>query len=70
MSQSPNAERQIWIFTQMLRIRTFEERVKRAFTEHAGVIGRLHRRLAQSLSAGGRGPRHVSLSRLSIGSRQ
>ena len=36
--QPPNAERQIWIFTQMLRIRAFEERVKRAFTEHPGVI--------------------------------
>ena len=45
MSQSPNPERQIWIFTQMLRIRTFEERVKRAFTEHPGVI-RGHTHLA------------------------
>ena len=45
MSQSPNAERQIWIYTQMLRIRTFEERVKRAFTEHPGVI-RGHTHLA------------------------
>jgi hypothetical protein len=32
--QAPNAERQVWIFTQMLRIREFEERVKRSFTEH------------------------------------
>ena len=45
MSQAPNAERQIWIYTQMLRIRTFEERVKRAFTEHPGVI-RGHTHLA------------------------
>jgi TPP-dependent pyruvate/acetoin dehydrogenase alpha subunit len=45
MSQSPNPERQIWIYTQMLRIRTFEERVKRAFTEHPGVI-RGHTHLA------------------------
>src|SRR5690348_15810368 len=34
--QPPNAERQVWMFTQMLRIRTFEERVKRTFTEHPG----------------------------------
>ena len=34
----PDAARQIWMFTQMLRIRTFEERVKRTFTEHPGVI--------------------------------
>ena len=33
------------MFTQMLRIRTFEERVKRAFTEHPGVI-RGHTHLA------------------------
>jgi TPP-dependent pyruvate/acetoin dehydrogenase alpha subunit len=45
MTQSPNPERQIWMFTQMLRIRTFEERVKRAFTEHPGVI-RGHTHLA------------------------
>src|ERR1700730_13045586 len=43
--QSPNPERQVWIYTQMLRIRTFEERVKRAFTEHPGVI-RGHTHLA------------------------
>jgi TPP-dependent pyruvate/acetoin dehydrogenase alpha subunit len=43
--QPPNAERQVWIFTQMLRIRAFEERVKRAFTEHPGVI-RGHTHLA------------------------
>src|SRR5260221_7034145 len=36
--QAPNEERQIWIYTQMLRIREFEERVKRTFTEHPGVI--------------------------------
>jgi TPP-dependent pyruvate/acetoin dehydrogenase alpha subunit len=50
MSQSPNPERQIWIFTQMLRIRTFEERVKRAFTEHPGVI-RGHTHLADGAEA-------------------
>src|SRR5262249_59178067 len=28
----------IWMWTQMLRIREFEERVKRTFVEHPGVI--------------------------------
>jgi TPP-dependent pyruvate/acetoin dehydrogenase alpha subunit len=41
----PNPERQVWMYTQMLRVRTFEERVKRAFTEHPGVI-RGHTHLA------------------------
>jgi pyruvate dehydrogenase E1 component alpha subunit len=31
-------ERLIWMYTQMVRIREFEERVKRAFIEHPGVI--------------------------------
>ncbi len=31
-------ERLIWMFTQMSRIREFEERVKRTFVEHPGVI--------------------------------
>lgn len=48
--QPPNAERQIWIFTQMLRIRTFEERVKRTFTDHPGVI-RGHTHLADGAEA-------------------
>ena len=30
--------RLIWMYTQMVRIREFEERVKRAFIEHPGVI--------------------------------
>ena len=30
--------RLIWMYTQMVRIREFEERVKRAFLEHPGVI--------------------------------
>ena len=38
-------ERLIWMFTQMLRIREFEERVKRTFEEHPGVI-RGHTHLA------------------------
>jgi pyruvate dehydrogenase E1 component alpha subunit len=47
---APNAERQVWIFTQMLRIRAFEERVKRSFTEHPGVI-RGHTHLADGAEA-------------------
>jgi TPP-dependent pyruvate/acetoin dehydrogenase alpha subunit len=31
-------ERLVWTFTQMARIREFEERVKRSFEEHPGVI--------------------------------
>ena len=48
--QAPDAERQIWIFTQMLRIREFEERVKRTFTDHPGVI-RGHTHLADGAEA-------------------
>jgi TPP-dependent pyruvate/acetoin dehydrogenase alpha subunit len=48
--QPPNRERQVWIFSQMLRIRTFEERVKRAFTDHPGVI-RGHTHLADGAEA-------------------
>jgi TPP-dependent pyruvate/acetoin dehydrogenase alpha subunit len=40
-----DTERQIWMYTQMLRIREFEERVKRTFEEHPGVI-RGHTHLA------------------------
>src|SRR6201991_358232 len=48
--QLPGPEKQIWMFTQMLRIRTFEERVKRTFTEHPGVI-RGHTHLADGAEA-------------------
>src|SRR4030081_2664380 len=48
--QPPNAERQIWMFTQMVRIRTFEERVKRTSTDHPGVI-RGHTHLADGAEA-------------------
>src|SRR6202161_3034493 len=48
--QALSAERQIWIYTQMLRIREFEERVKRTFTEHPGVI-RGHTHLADGAEA-------------------
>ena len=40
----------IWMFTQMLRIREFEERVKRTFEEHPGVI-RGHTHLADGAEA-------------------
>jgi pyruvate dehydrogenase E1 component alpha subunit len=48
--QAPDAGRQIWILTQMLRIREFENRVKRAFTDHPGVI-RGHTHLADGAEA-------------------
>src|SRR6202044_3279774 len=51
--QALSAERQIWIYTQMLRIREFEERVKRTFTEHPGVI-RGHTHLADGAEEIGR----------------
>ncbi len=40
----------IWIYTQMVRIREFEERVKRTFVEHPGVI-RGHTHLADGAEA-------------------
>jgi TPP-dependent pyruvate/acetoin dehydrogenase alpha subunit len=43
-------ERLVWIFTHMLRIREFEERVKRTFEEHPGVI-RGHTHLADGAEA-------------------
>jgi TPP-dependent pyruvate/acetoin dehydrogenase alpha subunit len=46
----PTNDRQIWIYTQMLRIREFEERVKRTFTDHPGVI-RGHTHLADGAEA-------------------
>ena len=48
--QAPDAGRQIWMLTQMLRIREFENRVKRTFTEHPGVI-RGHTHLADGAEA-------------------
>ena len=33
-----DADRLIWMYRQMLRIREFEERVKRTFEDHPGVI--------------------------------
>ncbi len=46
----PDNDRLIWIYTQMLRIREFEERVKRTFTDHPGVI-RGHTHLADGAEA-------------------
>lgn len=43
-------DRRVWMFTQMLRIREFETRVKRTFTEHPGVI-RGHTHLADGAEA-------------------
>jgi TPP-dependent pyruvate/acetoin dehydrogenase alpha subunit len=43
-------ERLIWMYTQMLRIREFEEQVKRSFEEHPGVI-RGHTHLADGAEA-------------------
>lgn len=39
----PNRERAVWIYRQMVRIREFEERVKRTFLEHPGMMrGHIH----------------------------
>lgn len=43
-------DRLIWMWTQMVRIREFEERVKRTFVEHPGVI-RGHTHLADGAEA-------------------
>ena len=43
-------ERLVWILRQMMRIREFEERVKRTFEEHPGVI-RGHTHLADGAEA-------------------
>jgi TPP-dependent pyruvate/acetoin dehydrogenase alpha subunit len=43
-------ERLVWIYAQMLRIREFEERIKRTFEEHPGVI-RGHTHLADGAEA-------------------
>ena len=45
-----DSERLTWIYTQMLRVREFEERVKRTFEEHVGVI-RGHTHLADGAEA-------------------
>ncbi len=48
--QALDTERLTWVYTQMLRIREFEERVKRTFEEHVGVI-RGHTHLADGAEA-------------------
>jgi TPP-dependent pyruvate/acetoin dehydrogenase alpha subunit len=48
--QGLSRDRLIWMFTQMLRIREFEERVKHTFEEHPGVI-RGHTHLADGAEA-------------------
>jgi pyruvate dehydrogenase E1 component alpha subunit len=45
-----SSERLTWMLTQMVRIREFEERVKRTFEEHPGVI-RGHTHLADGAEA-------------------
>ena len=55
MSASPGVteldrDRLVWMYTQMLRIREFEERVKRTFEDHPGVI-RGHTHLADGAEA-------------------
>jgi TPP-dependent pyruvate/acetoin dehydrogenase alpha subunit len=50
MTDELDPERLIWMFAQMLRIREFEERVKRTFEEHPGVI-RGHTHLADGAEA-------------------
>jgi TPP-dependent pyruvate/acetoin dehydrogenase alpha subunit len=48
--QPPDRDRLVWMFTQMVRIREFEERVKRTFEEHPGVM-RGHTHLADGAEA-------------------
>jgi TPP-dependent pyruvate/acetoin dehydrogenase alpha subunit len=45
-----DSDRLVWMFTHMVRIREFEERVKRTFEEHPGVI-RGHTHLADGAEA-------------------
>ena len=49
-SEQIGSERLIWIWTQMVRVREFEERVKQTFVEHPGVI-RGHTHLADGAEA-------------------
>ena len=55
-------DRLVWMYEQMLRIREFEERVKRTFEEHPGVI-RGHTHLAdRPFRPAGDGPPLVASS--------
>ena len=49
-SEQLDRDRLVWMYEQMLRIREFEERVKRTFIEHPGVI-RGHTHLADGAEA-------------------
>ncbi len=49
-SENLGKDRLIWMYRQMVRIREFEERVKRTFVEHPGVI-RGHTHLADGAEA-------------------
>ena len=49
-SKELDRDRLVWMYEQMLRIREFEERVKRTFVEHPGVI-RGHTHLADGAEA-------------------
>jgi len=50
MSPELSDDRLVWMYTQTVRIREFEERVKRTFEEHPGVI-RGHTHLADGAEA-------------------
>jgi pyruvate dehydrogenase E1 component alpha subunit len=50
VSDALSNDRLIWVLTQMMRIREFEERVKRTFEEHPGAI-RGHTHLADGAEA-------------------
>jgi TPP-dependent pyruvate/acetoin dehydrogenase alpha subunit len=49
-SQDLSNDRLVWMYTQMVRIREFEERVKRTFLEHPGAM-RGHTHLADGAEA-------------------
>jgi acetoin:2,6-dichlorophenolindophenol oxidoreductase subunit alpha len=49
-SESLSKDRLVWMYTQMVRIREFEERVKRTFLEHPGAM-RGHTHLADGAEA-------------------
>ncbi|HEX6473296.1 MAG TPA: thiamine pyrophosphate-dependent enzyme [Streptosporangiaceae bacterium] len=50
MTDTADAPDLVWMYTQMVRVREFEERVKRTFEEHPGVI-RGHTHLADGAEA-------------------
>jgi TPP-dependent pyruvate/acetoin dehydrogenase alpha subunit len=50
MQEQLSNDRLVWMYQQMIRIREFEERVKRTFVEHPGVI-RGHTHLADGAEA-------------------